>query len=174
MAEYQGDNSFKKIELSELIFAINSAKKDSSPGVDNIHNLMLKNLPLVTLNQIVDLFNQSLSIGEVPASWKISKITMLLKKADLDPTNPDNYRPISLTSCLGKLLERIVCCRLNKFLSDSNFLINEQSGFRTKRRTTDNLYFLTQKVSESFNRKKKFVVYYSTFQKHLIKRGTTV
>lgn len=74
------------------------------------------------------------------------------KKVSNDPLK---YRPISVTSCLGKLLERIVRNRLYKFLEENNLICAEQSGFRSRRRTTDNLIFMTQKISESLNRKKK-------------------
>jgi len=50
-----------------------------------------------------------------------------------------------------------MCNRLYKFLDDNKILIQEQSGFRRKRRTADNLYVLTQKIAESFNRDKKAV-----------------
>ena len=48
-----------------------------------------------------------------------------------------------------------MCNRLYKFLCDNNILIEEQSGFRRYRRTADNLFFLTQKIAESFNRGKR-------------------
>ena len=51
-----------------------------------------------------------------------------------------------------------MCNRLYKFLEEHKFLIDEQSGFRRNRRTADNLYFLTQKTAESFNRNNKHVL----------------
>ena len=65
------------------------------------------------------------------------------------------YRPKSVTSCLGKVLERIVTNRLYSFLEKKGFICKEQSGFRRHRRTSDNLVFLTQKVSETLVRNKK-------------------
>lgn len=61
------------------------------------------------------------------------------------PYDPNNYRPISVSSCLGKLLERIINSRLYKFLEEINILAQEQSGFRRNRRTTDNIFFFIQK-----------------------------
>ena len=66
---------------------------------------------------------------------------MIPKKGS--PTqDPSNYRPISLTSCLGKLLERIIYTRLYNYIERNFLLIQEQSGFRKHRRTADNLFFL--------------------------------
>ena len=72
-----------------------------------------------------------------------------------EKTDPANYRPISVTSCCGKVLERIINTRLYKFCEHNNFLSFQQSGFRKHRGVKDNLTFLTQKILETFNRKKK-------------------
>ncbi|OOY58142.1 hypothetical protein BOW02_12445 [Solemya velum gill symbiont] len=55
------------------------------------------------------------------------------------PTDPANYRPISLTSCLGTTMERIINDRLVWFLESNNLLTNLQCGFRQGRRTIDHL-----------------------------------
>ena len=149
--------SHEKITKTELIYAIKKTKTHTSPGPDKISNHMLKNLPDPTLEELVSIFNLSMKSGHVPSAAKISTIIMIPKKTD-NPNSPLNYRPISLTSCLIKLLERIMCNRLYKFLEENKFLIEEQSGFRRNRRTADNLYFLTQKTAESFNRNNKHVL----------------
>ena len=79
----------------------------------------------------------------------------MIKKKDSEKTDPENYRPISVTSCFGKVLERIINTRLYKFCEHNNFLSFQQSGFRKHRGVKDNLTFLTQKILETFNRKKK-------------------
>jgi hypothetical protein len=86
----------------------------------------------------------------------VTAITMI-PKGQKDKSNPINYRPISLISCLSKLMERIMAQRLKNFLESNQLIIKEQSGFRTGRRTTDNLIFLTQKVSESLAKGEKVV-----------------
>ena len=74
---------------------------------------------------------------------------MIPKKEGMS-NDPSNYRPISITSCLGKIMERIITIRLNLFLEKNSLIVKEQSGFRKHRRTADNLMFLIQKISESF------------------------
>jgi hypothetical protein len=145
---------FNKITINELTQAIKKTKSETSPGLDKISNLMIQKLQAKSLDRLLSIFNKSVEEGIVPSEAKISTITMIPKKTD-DPNSPTNYRPISLTSCLVKLLERIMCNRLYKFLCKNNILIEEQSGFRRNRRTADNLYYLTQKVAESFNRGKR-------------------
>jgi len=79
---------------------------------------------------------------------------MIPKKSD-NKYDINNYRPISQTPCLAKLFERMISGRLKSFLKVNNILISCQSGFRQNRQTKDNIFQLTQKVSETFNRKKK-------------------
>ncbi|RNA29171.1 AP-like endonuclease reverse transcriptase, partial [Brachionus plicatilis] len=75
-------------------------KNEAASGPDQIHNL------INSLIEIIELFNLSLREGRVPKAWKTSNITMIQKKAS-SLQDPLNYIPISITSCLGKLLERI-------------------------------------------------------------------
>ena len=81
-------------------------------------------------------------------------ITMIPKKAS-NSTNPKDYRPISLTSNVAKIAEKMVSYKLKEFLKQNNVIIKQQSGFRNHRQTKDNLLFITQKISEQFNRRKK-------------------
>ena len=74
------------------------------------------------------------------------------KKKNGIKTDPNSYRPISMTSCLMRLLERLVLTRIRAFLDKNHLIINCQSGFRPKRQTKDNIFHLVQKVKENFNR----------------------
>ena len=97
------------------------------------------------------MINLSLVVG-LPDSWKVATITMIPKKIS-GSSNPDDYRGISLLSCVGKLAERVVRNRLYRFLESNKLIINEQSGFRNNRGTADNLVFMTQKIQERLGRK---------------------
>jgi hypothetical protein len=96
---------------------------------------MFRKLPEKTIKQILKVFNKSVASETVPDGMKESVIIMIPKKSD-DPHSPTNYRPISLTSSLGKLLERIMCSRLYRFLNDNNLLIQEQSGLREEEKNS--------------------------------------
>jgi len=82
----------------------------------------------------------------------------MIPKKNNDKHDYNNYRLISQTPCLAKLFERMIAKRLKKFLKKNNIIINCQSGFRQHRQTKDNIFQLSQKVTESFNRKKRYVV----------------
>ena len=100
----------------------------------------------------------------LPNCLKTAIITMIPMKESSSPI-PSDYRPISLTICVGKFIERIVRNMLYRFLEEKNIIIKEQSGFRSKRGTSDNLVFITQKNQECINRGKKVCdVYFRYFE----------
>ena len=141
------------ITIDEIKTAIFQSKKDSSAGMDLLHNQMLRNLPYNALEEMRHLFNKSITQNRIPEIWKTAKITLIPKKQE-NKSDPNSYRPISVSSCAGKILERVICSRLYYFLESNKLLTKNQSGFRKHRRTSDNLFFMTQKVAESFNRGK--------------------
>ena len=143
----------EKFSMYELVSTIKKLKIGSSPGTDGLHNIFFQKLPFTYLNIILKLINNTLIYG-LPSNWKTAAITMIPKKKGNSP-NPNDYRPISLTSCLGKLAERLVKTRLYEFLEKNNKIIIEQSGFRNHRSASDNLLFFTQKISETLNKDKK-------------------
>ena len=115
---------------------------------------MLKNIPNNFFYILLAIINQSLEESYFPKIWKSAEIVMISKTTE-EKNNPNNYRPISLLSCLGKLVERVVKSRLYNYFEKNQIIIDQQSGFRANRRTHDNLTFLTQKIQESLNTKKK-------------------
>ena len=163
VCEYMNSNSSitslnddYKVTLMQVIKAIKKLNSHTAPGHDEVNNLMLKNLPYSFVCLLVRMANISIEKGELAVSWKRSRVTMIPKKTGYSE-DPTCYRPISLTSCVGKLIERIVTGQLSSFLESNNLLVDEQSGFRGHRSTQDNLLFLTQKISETLARKKKCI-----------------
>ena len=150
--DYSDDN-YDKVTFSEMVGVINSLRTDSSPGEDGINNLFLKNLSSKGLNLLLKMINMSLDVG-LPKAWKSAVITMIPKK-ESNSSNHADYRPISLLSCIGKLAERIIKNRLYRYIELNNLLVYSQSGFRNFRGTGDNLLYMTQKIEEALNRKKK-------------------
>ena len=80
---------------------------NSSPGADLIHNRSLRNYTKSLISHLVNIFNAVISIGYIPSAWKNANIILLLK-AKKKENHPASYRPISLLSCLGKVLEKII------------------------------------------------------------------
>jgi hypothetical protein len=82
------------------------------------------------------LYNQSIQLGILPNSWKEGIILPILKPVK-DPTLSTSYRPITLLSCIGILLERFVAARLEYVVDQMSLLSHNQCGFRHAHSTTD-------------------------------------
>uniref|UniRef100_A0A1Y1LYI2 Reverse transcriptase domain-containing protein n=1 Tax=Photinus pyralis TaxID=7054 RepID=A0A1Y1LYI2_PHOPY len=91
-----------------------------------------------------------------PREWK-KAIVVPIPKPGKDPLFSKNYRPISLTSCLGKLLEKMVNVRLQFYLESSGVLVPYQAGFRKERSTTDHLVGLGDNILRAFDERKHLV-----------------
>lgn len=114
--------------LMELNYAL-SKGKGSSAGSDEIGYPMLKNLTERGRRFLLKLLNQEWINNTLPESWKHSLIVPI-PKSKLPSSEPNNFRPISLTSCVSKVLERMVNRRLIQYLTDGNFLDHRQHAFR--------------------------------------------
>jgi hypothetical protein len=101
----------------------------SSP-LDLIPTSLLKSCSVVFAPILANLANLSFSQGSFPSSFKLAQVTPLLKKPQLDPLIPANYRPISNLSTIGKILERLALPVLqNHITSSPNFCVY-QSAYR--------------------------------------------
>ena len=98
---------------------------------------MVKILGDSLLPSITTLFNESLSTGSLPDDWRTATVTPLPKKGKR--CGVENYRPVSLTSVLCKVLETIIRDRISKFLERENLLNLAQHGFSHGRSCLTNL-----------------------------------
>ena len=141
----------EEITEMDLNKAIKKLKKKKAPGPDKVHNEMLINLGKLGKTVLLKLYNKSWLEGDLPKAWKLATINPILKKGK-EATHPKNYRPISLTSCIGKLCERIMNSRLYWWLESSGLISHCQAGFRSKSRTEDQLFRLTQNIIDGFQK----------------------
>ena len=108
-------------KTSELNSAIRNLKPKKAPGPDGVSNDMLKHLGPVTRKTLMEILSHSWSKGLVPEVWKTARLVPVLKKGK-DKTNPSSYRPVSLLSCVGKLMEHVITRCLTWFLETNNFI----------------------------------------------------
>ena len=116
----------------EITHAIHHSFKNSSPGPDRIHPAMLKHLHPKSIDYLNLLFNEIFISESFPSQWKKAIVIPILKP-DSDSSEPKSYRPISLTSVLGKLLEKILNKRLIWYLESNRIFTDSQYGFRKNR-----------------------------------------
>ena len=149
-----------RFTMEELISCIKELPSNKATGEDEVHNMFLKKLPTAKLQELLGLINHSWTTGEVPSSWKNSIVIPILK-ANKEPTDPDSYRPVSLISCVSKVLEKMVNKRLYWQLEKNDSFSDTQCGFRKKRSTEDILVGLEHQIRSSLiNRKSTIAIFF--------------
>ena len=134
---------------------------------------MIINLGKPALYKLLEIYNKSWEEGSLSQSWK--EATMIpIHKPGKDKTEATSYRPISLTSCMVKLLELIIKTRLKWFLETEKLLVPQQAGFREHQCTEDQTTYLAQEIVEDgFQRLKKHFQCGLIYKKQYIKYGQT-
>ena len=117
---------------------------------DQVHPKVLKICADSLAIPLTKLFTKSLETGKVPTSWKEAKVTPIFKKGN--KKQACNYRPVSLTSVVCKLLERLIRTRIMKHIDVNDLLTDNQYGFRAKRSTTIQLLRVLDQWTEMIDR----------------------
>ena len=128
------------ISEQEVRVAINQLNNNKSAGIDNVKNEHIKCTSSLMIPIYTKLFNIIFDTALIPDSWTIGVIKPIYKKGD--PTLPENYRPITLLSCLGKLFTSVINNRLKKYSEKYNIIEQVQAGFRQNHSTSDNLFII--------------------------------
>lgn len=121
--------------LEEFEEALKSCS-DGAPGPDSIPFQILKHLPISLKNKMLTAFNDIWVRNEFPESWRQATMIPILKP-NKNKEDVQSYRPISLTDCSCKLMEKMINKRLMWYLEKNNLLSPLQFGFRNKRSTSD-------------------------------------
>ena len=129
---------FSPVDLETLEEVVSGLKPSTCP-LDPIPTKLFKEIFASVSEDVLAIVNNSLSTGTFPQALKTALVRPLLKKNNLDPTVPDNFRPISNLPFLSKILEKIVCKQLNDHLDNQCILDKFQSGFRRHHSTETTL-----------------------------------
>ena len=137
--------------MQELRQAIYSLKNGKTPGPDNIMAEFLKHLGKQALALTLHIFNQIWN-SNIPSEWKKATVIPILKTGK--PVNLlSSYRPISLTSVIGKTMERMINNRLSFFLENNNSICTDQAGFRKHHSTNQQILRLSQDVKDAMDKR---------------------
>ena len=109
-------------------------------------------------------FNLVLESGILPDSWLEGSIKPIYKNKG-DPLQPENYRPITILSCFGKVFTSVLNSRLHKFLEHHNILDENHAGFRPGYSTTDNIFVLHVLIEILKSKKAKLFCSFIDFSK---------
>ena len=148
----------------EIERCIKKLKNSKAPGGDEILNEYLKITKDCMLPIYASLFNHILDTGHIPDQWLEGKIQPIYKNKG-DSLDPNNYRPITLLSCLGKLFTATLNERLSNFLEENDLLRENQAGFRKHYSTVDHIFSLYSLIEILKNEKKKLFCCFVDFSK---------
>lgn len=124
--------------VEDVALEIKCLKVSKAPGLDKIHNSLVKQLPWNGVKFLHLIIMASIKLCYFPEKWKIANV-IPIHKPGKSPQLPTSYRPISLLSSLSKILERIVLKRINDHIASNNIIPPEQHGFRKQKSTTHQL-----------------------------------
>ena len=157
------ENFNTTVSLNEINSALQKCN-ETAPGEDQIHYSMIKNLSKSALSFLLKIYNRIFLNDIFPAAWR-NAIVLPFLKPDKAPNLTTSYRPIALTSCLCKLLEKIINVRLVFFLESNQFFSPYQYGFRKNRSTIDSLISLQSDIYNSFKLKNHLVAVFFDIEK---------
>ena len=141
-----------------------STVKNTSAGIDCVTYSMIDKSHLSFQMELLDLYNRIYTENLFPETWRMA-VTIPIPKPFKDHSSPLNFRPISLTSCLCKLLEKMINARLVWYLEKEKCISPAQSGFRRGRSTTDSLVQITSDIQQAIINKKHTVVVFYDLEK---------
>ena len=123
------ESSIHEVKITEVKIAekLRSLKGHKSSGPDNIHVNVLKNCAAFSVPLAI-LFKRSFIQGYLPQDWRDANVCPIHKKGDRSQAK--NYRPVSLTSQVAKLMEKLVLEDVTTHLTENNTISSEQHGFQ--------------------------------------------
>ena len=131
----------KYIDKNEILNCIKKLKCNKASGEDYITNEYIKATATQFINIYEKLFNVIFYTGIIPDIWLIGSIKPIFKNKGIK-YDPNNFRPITILSCLGKLFTSILNDKLNTFSEEFKVLSESQCGFRKQYSTIDNIFIL--------------------------------
>lgn len=136
--EYSGDENKvmdEEFTESDRRVALQDLTGRSAPGPDGITNKMLRNLDEGSIAFLTREINKQWKEGSFPEEWKLATTVLIPKPGKA--IGIDNLRPISLTSCLGKVAEHVILNRLTRYVEGKGVLPHSMIGFRPGLSTQD-------------------------------------
>lgn len=141
------------VPMEEVSRVISKLKIRKAPGIDGVPNILLKRLPSVGVRFMTNIINACIDKCYFPEHFKKAKVTAILKPQK-DPKCAVSYRPISLLSSIGKILERIIYTKLSGFLTANSIIKAKQFGFRPGHSTVHQIKRIVNIINANKARRK--------------------
>ena len=128
-----GPRSMDTIDFSveDIIKSIDDLSASSAPGTDGVPTLLLKNCKKALSTPLLALWQSSLNSSEIPSVLKFGTVIPIHKGGD--KCAPSNYRPVTLTSHVIKIFEKVIVRKLVEYIDEAGLFNKHQHGFRRGR-----------------------------------------
>jgi hypothetical protein len=148
-------DTIDEISHNEIKLVLGQLNPRKACGPDLIPNCALKALLRAEnfISLLTCIFNACLNASYFPKAWKVAKIVPI-PKTSTPSSDIDQYRPISMISCLGKCFEKLILFRLSDFETSKGIIIKQQCGFRSQHSTVHQILRITESASFGFNNNK--------------------
>ena len=160
------DNTFidsVEINPTQILKLLKNLNVSKSCGPDNCHPFFLKECADSLVTPLCNIFTKSIQTGCIPEDWKKANVSCIFKKGD--KSDPGNYRPISLTSVICKILEKVIRESIIKYMTTHNLLCDSQFGFRRNRSTILQLLTVLEDWTEYLDNDGQIDTIYLDFKK---------
>ena len=137
-----------RITEAEVQQEVRALRPNKASGIDGIHTRFLLHGGPVVVTTLTLLLNESWRRGDLYTLWRVAEISPVPKSAQANTA--DKFRPISLLSVVGKVMEGIVAARISARAEREHWFLDLQGGFRPGRGSVDQLNAFTHRVSQSF------------------------
>jgi hypothetical protein len=151
------------INEEQVLKAIHNLNKFKAMGPDEISARVLKDVRLAVIEKIIVIFKLSLHERKVPGDWKLANIVPIHKTGN--KVLISNYRPISLTSIIGKLMEGIVTNQITDHLAKHSLILKTAHGFMHHKSCLTNLLEFFQDIFTDYDKERSADIIYLDFQK---------
>ena len=162
---YRGNNPLRKIEITvnKVKMKLKKLNSNKSAGPDGFYPRVIKETEEETAPHFCNIFRTSLEQRKAVRDWKLQNISPLFKKGSKD--DPGNYRPISLSSVPGKMLESIIADDMMSHLEHNKLILDSQHGFRSGRSCLTNLVDFFQDMFSIYDKSRAVDILYLDFRK---------
>ncbi|CAM5166679.1 unnamed protein product [Natator depressus] len=158
-----GGGDQPSIEKEVVRDYLEKLEEHKSMGPAALHPRVLKELVNVIAEPLAIIFENSWQLGEVPDDWKKANVVPIFKKGKKE--DPGNYRPVSLTSVPGKIMEQVLKESTLKHLEERKMIRNSQHGFTKGKSCLTNLIAFYDKITGSVDEGKAVDVLFLDFSK---------
>ena len=149
-----------KTKVKSKLLKLNPSK---TAGADTINPAVLKECEKVLAKPLTILFRKSIESSKVPEIWKYANVTPIFKKGSKSLAS--NYRPVSLTSIVCRLLESLIVDDIRKHLRDYKLILDTQHGFVEKKSCLSNLLSFLEEVTNYVDQGHPVDILYLDFSK---------